>query len=270
MGKWAEAAFGKATFGRVGIVIAGTIKSHVEDEIVGLFDKVLSRRDIVYHAYRMKKGKHEIPFVTNVYGAPAMVDVMSEMHDGGCRTLVFIGSAYGFMNLPVATIVVTDKCFHFDGIYHHIEPDRKSASPDKKLKAVVETVFKKNKLPFSNGTNISVPAVTFQPRHANREYSAIKPKTLEMELAACFSRAQDLGIRAVGILVVSDNRSHSIGSDGKAKRDAARRNVLESVLTNLKQLDLSPIKGKRFTIDSYLASVIEDPSDETNIYKQKK
>lgn len=57
---------------------------------------------------------------------------------------------------------------------------------------------------FIEGINISVPAVTFQLPHNNKDYLKIKPTTVEMELAACLSRAKEIGMRAAGTLIISD------------------------------------------------------------------
>ena len=38
-----------------------------------------------------------------------------------------------------------------------------------------------------------------------------------MELAACLSRAKDIGIRAVGLLIISDNRTSAINNKEKRK-----------------------------------------------------
>ena len=272
MGKWAKAWIGRAVIGRVGIVVAGTIKKDVEKYILSLFDEVIESKDAVYHMHIVKKRKHIYPLIFNVYGAPAMVDLMTLMHDGGCRTIVFIGSAYGFKSIDVGSIVVPDKCYHFDGIYHPVEPDRKSGVPDDVLKEKVRQIFGQNKISYLTGTNISVPAVSFQPPHANKDYQKLQPISLEMELAACFSRGKDIGIRTVGILVISDSRSANIGhEDNKERRNTSRKTVLKIIVDNLKKFNLPPLaQHKKFTIDKYLASVIEDPSDKRNVYRESK
>lgn len=270
MGKWAKDLFGQENFGDIGIVIVGTHGLDFEKKILEFFDEVISSKDSVYHAHLVKKDGVAYPVVLNVYGASAMVDVMTEMHDGGCRIIIFVGYAYGgFKNLDVGSIVIPDKSYHFEGIYHHIEPDRKVSIPNKELKKKLEKLFNKNKIEYVNGINISVPAVTFQLPHANEEYKKIKPLTVEMELAACYSRAKDIGIRAVGILIISDNRSNSIGDQTKKKlRHSAKLKVLKTIIGNIDYFKLPQLKTeKAFNIDKHLASIIEDPDDVTNVYK---
>ncbi len=271
MGKWAKNIFGQENIGEIGIVVAGTSLPDFEKSILKMFDKVISSKDLVYHTHLVKKNNRVYPIVFNIYGAPAMIDVLTLMHDGGCRTVIFIGAAYGgFKNLDVGSTVIPNKSYHFDGIYHPIEPDRKFGVPDRELKNKMEELFKKNNIKYVNGTNISVPAVTFQMPHANQEYQKIKPSTVEMELAACYSRAKDIGIRNAGILVISDNRKSSVGDQTKKKlRYSAKIKIFKIIIKNINSFKLSPLKTeKEFSIDKHLASIIEDPNDKTNIYKK--
>jgi len=273
MGKWAKSLFGQEKFGDIGILMVGTNGLKFEKEILSFFDEVISSKDLVCHAHLVNKNGVEYPIVFNIYGAPALVDVLTEMHDGGCRTILFVGYAYGgFKNLDVGSVVVPDKSYHFEGIYHPIEPDRKAGFPDEELKKKLERLFNKNKIDFVNGVNISVPAVTFQLPHANEEYKKIQPSTVEMELASCYSRAKDIGIRAVGVLVVSDNRSTSIGDDTKKElRQSSKTKVLKTIIENIDYFKLPPLKiEKEFNIDEHLASIIEDPEDITNVYRENK
>lgn len=268
MGHWAKRLFGKESFGNIGIVLAGTIKPKFEKRVLALFDEVISSEDAVYHGHLVKKDNRLIPLVTNVYGAPAMMDVMTEMHDGGCQTIIFIGYAYGgFKNLNVGEVVITDKAYHFDGIYHALKIDKKATHPDKELKEKVKRLLNENKIDFKEGTDISVPAVTFQPKHTT--YKEIKPITLEMELAACLARAKDIGIRAVGILIISDNRKASLGDQTqKMLRAKQKEKVIKTIVKNLDSFTLPHLKVKKeFLINEHLASIIEDPEDKTNVYK---
>ena len=272
MGSWAKSAFGRGQFNDVGIIVAGTNSLEFEKAILDMFDEVVSSKDRVYHAHLVRKGKGYYPIVTNVYGSPALVDVLTEMHDGGCRTVIFVGYAYGgFKNLEIGTVVIPTKAYHFDGIYHPIDPNKKFGLPDKELKDKIESLFKKNKITFVEGVNISVPAVTFQMPHANEHYNKIKPTTVEMELASCYSRAKDIGVRALGILIISDNKKTSIDDyDKRHIRTDAKKTVLQLISKNIGKIKLSHLKLKKdFKVDDYLANVIHDPKDETNVYKNK-
>ncbi|MBI1972424.1 hypothetical protein HYS50_00280 [Candidatus Woesearchaeota archaeon] len=273
MGKWCKNLFGQETCGSVGIVITGTSRPEFEKEVLGLCDEVISSKDAVYHAHLVKKNGILLPIVFNIYGAPAMVDVLTEMYDGGCHTVLFLGVAYGgFKNLEVGSIVVPKQSYHFDGIYHALKVDKQAALPDQELKQKIEEIFTKEKIAYVEGTNISVPAVTFQLPHDNPDYLKIKPDTVEMELAACLSRAKEIGMRAAGVLVISDNRKTSLGDRTKRElRNASKMKVIKLYLEHLKALNLKPLKTeKKFSIDSHLASIIEDPNDKANVYRAAK
>ncbi|QQG38675.1 MAG: hypothetical protein HYS32_03670 [Candidatus Woesearchaeota archaeon] len=272
MGKWAKRSFGQETFEKIGIIFGGTVVEHIEKEIVGSFDKVVSKKEKVYHAYILERGGKAYPILFNVYGAPAVMDLVAYLHDGGCRNLLFIGYAYGGFkqNLQVGSVFVPDKIYHFDGIYHGVRLDRKFTSPDEQLKKRLEEVLTKNKIEYTKGANISVPSVTFQLPHANEEYEKIGPATVEMESAACLSRAQDLGVRAVSILIISDNRVSSIEDDQKRIiSNDTKIKVAKTLIESLNSFKLQPLKTKKeFNIDEHLANIIHDPEDTTNIYRK--
>lgn len=273
MGKWAKNAFGKEKFDRVGLVLAGATNKKFEKRVLGLFDKVVFSKDHVYHNHLVRKGKHYYPFITNIYGGPAMTDSLTEMHDGGCRNVIFIGYAYaGFKkNLDVGSVVLPAKAYHFDGLYSPLDPSRTVALPNRELRAKVKEILDQNRIDYTEGKNISVPAVTFQLPHANERYKRIKPLTVEMELASCFSRARDIGMRSAAILIISDNRTSSIGDKTKSElKREAKFDVLKWLVENLTKFDLPNLKTKRkFDIDEHLANIIENPEDTTNVYRNR-
>ena len=172
------------------------------------------------------------------------------------------------MDLPVGTVVVPDKCYHFDGVYHKISFDREVGVPDPNLLRTLRELFETHGVLFKTGTNISVPAVTLQLPHANEYYRKIKPISLEMELAACLSRASDIGLRAVGVLVISDNKEHIISAEQtREKRREALKSVLDACISNLTELDLKPLPhADEFSVDNCLATIVGDPEDATNAY----
>ncbi len=272
MGKWAKGLFGLPRFSEVGLLLAGTTTPKFEEEALKLFDKKINSKDSVYHAHLVKKNNKIYPIVFNVYGAPAAVDVLAEMHDGGCKTVIFLGYAYGgFKNIEVGGIVIPNKSYHYEGIFHLISLDKKASTPDNVLKNKIETILKNNNIKYHEGINISVPAVTFQLKHANPEYAKINPTTVEMELAACFQRAKQLGMRSVGILIISDNRSTSIRDDRKKKiRHDQKLKVIKTIVDNIEKFKFPPLKSKKFNIDEHLASIIENPDDKINVYKNSK
>ena len=90
-----------------------------------------------------------------------------------------------------------------------------------------------------------------------------------MELAAFYSRARELGIRGAAALVISDNRTVSIG-DGEKRVMCyeGKKKVLKAIIDNLLSFALPPLKAeKEFTLDEHFASIIHDPHDEKNVYR---
>ncbi|MDP3734167.1 MAG: hypothetical protein Q8R37_02975 [Nanoarchaeota archaeon] len=271
MGRYAKAAFGRDHFSSVGIALAGSVTPEHEQKVLSLFDEVVYSKDSVFHTHLVKKENQYYSLIVNVYGAPAMIDSMAIMYDGGCRNIIFVGYAYaGFKkNLEVGSIVLSHKVYHFDGIYSPFDPSKFLTTPNVQLHNTLKSVLEKNNQPYTIGKNISVPSVTFQLPHANEHYRKVDPLTVEMELASCFSRARDIGMRAAGILIISDNRESHIADENKkmVKRKAQLR-IIEMVVNNLPKFKLPTLKGKKFDIDEHLASIIELPEDKRNIYKK--
>ncbi len=273
MGRWAKKLFGKEKFERVGLVLAGTNKPDFEKEVLAYFGKVIHSRDAVYHAHLVKRANKFYPILTNIYGAPAMLDALTEIHDGGCRNLIFIGYAYGGLfrkNLDIGTLVLPKASYHFDGIYGVFDDSRTKSTPNRELRLKLKKILDKNDVPYMEGHNISVPSVTFQLPH--EKYRSLKPRpiTLEMELASFFSRARELGIRTAAVLVISDNRTSSIFDSIKSKiRKKAKLSIIRHIIDNLNKLDLPNLKTKKkFDISEHLGRIIEDPEDITNVYKK--
>jgi purine-nucleoside phosphorylase len=271
MGHWAKSDFGREKLGNVGIIIAGTSNPEIEKKTLKMFDEKLTSNDVVYHAYLARKGKKDYPLVFNVLGAPAAVDVLSVLKDGGCSNVIFIGFAYGgFKDLELGDIVVPSKSYHFDGLFHAVKLDKDVSLPDSRIRAELKKVLHKEKIRFIEGANISVPAVTLQPKHNNNEYKRIKPTCLEMEFAAFLSRAKEIGIRAAGVMIISDNRHTSLNDLEKRKaRRHIKEKIIGAVVKNIISFDLKPLKGKEnFNIDSYLADIIEMDDDGANVYRK--
>lgn len=272
MGDWAKILFGRENIGRTGIVFAGGTKKDVEKEILNTFDEVLFSKEKIYHSHLVRKGKKTYPIIVNLLGAPPMMDVLSMMHEGGCRNIIFIGYAYGgFQDLDVGTFVLPTKAYHYEGLYHVLKLDKRYSLPNQKQRNSIKNLLKKNKISFAEGINISVPSVIIQPQHKNKDYKRIKPLTVEMELAACFSRAKEIGIRSSGILIVSDNK-HSSVKETK-ERNFSRVKMLELlriIVDNLNKINLKPLKNSdKFNLDKHMAEIIEDPDDPVNVYLEK-
>ncbi|MBN2052109.1 hypothetical protein JW756_01280 [Candidatus Woesearchaeota archaeon] len=269
MGSWSKGIFGKEYIGRTGIIVAGTISPYYEKNILKMFEKVLDKKDQVYHAYVVKKGKNIHPLVFNVLGAPAAIDCVSILHDGGCRNLVFVGFAYGFKN-KVGDAVVPNKSYHFDGIYHALKIDKDFSLPDYELNEKLKQILRKEKNDFFEGINISVPSVTLQPKHKNKDYERIKPTTLEMEYAAFLSWTREIGIRSAGVMIISDTKNDSIGDEGRRKiRREKRESVIASIVKNISDFDLKPLKNsEKFSLDQCLAEIVEIDDKTLSIYRR--
>jgi len=271
MSLWVKTEYGREKTGRTGIMFAGTSVPQLERKILKMFDAVLYGRDHAYHTYLVKKDKKTYPVLFNILGAPAAVDALSVLHAGGCRNVIFIGYAYGgFRNLEVGSVVVPTKAYHFEGIFHPMKIDKEVSFPDKDLNKRLKQVLGKAGIDFLEGINISVPAVTLQPKHKNKDYERIKPLTLEMEYAAVLSRAREIGIRVAGLMIISDNKEAGLDDDEKRKiRRNKKQIIAANIIKSINQLNLKPLKhSDKFSIDQYLAEVIETDDKAPNVYRK--
>ena len=276
MSVWVKRLFGTEKLGDVGIVLAGNITSENEQKIISVFESVESNIDCVYHCHLGEKNGKKYPLVSNVFGASAMLDVMAILKEGGCKTALFIGYAYGGFKtqpLEVGDIVIPNRAYHFEGIHQYVKKGKEYSEPDFEFKKKVEEILTDNKIKFFEGKNISVTSVTFQPNHFNEEYQRIQPISLEMELAACYSRGKEIGIRTAGVLIISDNKQNSlINSTQRKLRYGLKFKLAEIFVNNIEKLNLEKIEsesGEKFIIDEHLAKVIEDPDDKENIYLEE-
>jgi purine-nucleoside phosphorylase len=273
MGEWSKHQFGYDYIGNVAIVVAGTSHPNVEKYVCSLFDKVLKKTDMVYHNYVVEKDNKRYAVLFNVYGAPAMIDALSFLHDGGVNSVIFFGTAYGgFQNLKITSLIVPTNSIHFDGTYSHIDKKRNKDFPDRKLRKKIISVLKKEKTDFLEGTNISVPAFTLQPKHTNENYAKIKPISLEMELSSCLAKSKDIGIRSAGILMISDNKDKSIKDKNlRLMKRNRKKEILKLIIDNILSFNVEPIKDKnKYTINTHLASIIDDKISKKNVYGKVK
>jgi len=269
MGKWAESLFSEKKIGEIGLIFAGSISEKFKKKILSSFDEVLFSKRKAYDAILAKKENLFVPIVFNVVSYPSAISALTYLQDGGCKTVIFLGYAYGgFENLDVGEFVIPEKAHHFEGVPFLAKMKEMFSLPDEILKEKIKFVMGKNELDFKMGENISVPSVMFQLPHANKEYKKIKPLTLEMEFAAFCFRAKEMGIRGAGILIVSDNKKHSIRK--KEKRSVAMLKLSKTIIKNISEFQLDPLEIKnKFNIDEHLANIIHDPEDEQNIYRME-
>ena len=260
MGAWAKYHFGQADFDEIGIVVAGAIIKNHRRDILGLFHQVVwGREDMVFHGHLAEKDGVGYPILFDVFGASAMLDALALMHDGGCRTIIFVGSAYGFLNLGVGSVVIPNCSYHFEEVYNRISSERRAGSPDDKLKKRVRDLFDSTEIDHITGTNVSIPAVTFKPPLTNEEFKTIQPTTLEMELSACLSRAKEIGMRAIGILIVGDNHMASMGDVTVPSIAPIRLKILKTIVDNMAHFRLPPLlTEEEFSIERYFDSVCEE------------
>ncbi len=80
-----------------------------------------------------------------------------------------------------------------------------------------------------------------------------------MELSACYSRAKEIGIRAVGVLVISDNHNSRMGDKTVPSIAPIRIKILQAIMNNIVCFTVPPLATtEEFNIDKYFDSISED------------
>lgn len=265
MGSWAKKAFGKEQIADVGMVLAGGIKPSEEELVTSIFPKCIGTKVSGYHIFLLED---DVPLITNLRGAPNLIDALTDLHDGGCKNVIFIGFAYGGItkDLEVGSVALPTKAYHFEGIYTGF------SEPDKTAQQIMKDILTKNNMLFVEGNAISVPCVTKQLYHDNEEYKKINPLTIEMELAAFFARCKEIGVRGSAVLVISDNQSNHIkDADVRKLRYEKKKEIVKLIYDNIDEFRLEELpEFKEFNVHDFLGRVIHHPQKDENIYRKEK
>ena len=148
---------------------------------------------------------------------------------------------------------------HFEEIYNRVESERRAGFPDEELKVRLKSLLDENGVDYIIGPNVSIPAVTFKPPLTNEEFKKIQPVTLEQELSACLSRGKEIGIRAVGTLIVGDNHRARMGDITVPSIAPIRISILKTITDNLSNFRVPRLSTEQeFKIEKYFDSISEE------------
>lgn len=173
----------------------------------------------------------------NVYGAAMMLEALQLLNDGGTKSVFFVGSA-GAEGLGVGTIVFPTQVIDRAGVVQvDTKGDEVVAPPESESELVEKALIQKG-WGFTKAKVVSVPAVMHGIDHITdfvRMGGAAEVH--EMELSTFYHFAKKIGLRAYGLVYVSDNQKHSIISGGKNLLSARREAQLR--ITQVAQVVLS-------------------------------
>jgi len=223
MGSWSEGEFGIKTLPPRAYLFAGTSGREKIDAVVGALGTVLLHRHDVYERYLVSGNKGDVSVMFQLYGAPVMCDLVTVLKDGNVKEAVFFGYAYGIADgLQVGDCVLPTEVQALDGVTTRLGSGAYTA-PDAKIIEMMSGALQQRRIPFRSGKSVSVPATFWHGDERQIDSDAI---ALELEYAAFCHCARAIGIKAGGLLIISDTRQKGL-LDERPPRDPA---MLEAFL----------------------------------------
>ena len=145
-------------------------------------------------------GEYPICFLDGGRGAPQAADTVETLAALGVKTIIAVGMCGAFdPQLKVGEIIMPAKAFVEEGTSLHYYESIEFSEPDGRLLEIAVSQAKGKPCPI-----VSTDAVyrqTFEKERIWREKGAVG---VDMETSAVFSVSRYLGLRAVGLLMVSD------------------------------------------------------------------
>ncbi len=215
MGKWAESEFGVKTLPPRAYLFAGPSTRPKVDAVVNTFGKVLFHQYVVSERYLVDGEKGGATILFQLYGAPIMCDLVTILKDGNVKEIVFFGTAFGISNdMRVGDCIVPTQVQTLDGVSVKLGADPYTTpSPD--MVEMISAALERRHIPFRRGKSVSVPATFWHGDETQMDLDAI---ALELEFAAFCHCAQAVGIKAGGILIISDTKEQGL-PDERLPRD---------------------------------------------------
>ena len=153
---------------------------------------------------------------------------MTVLKDGNVQEAVFFGYAFGMSEgMSVGDCVVPTQVQPLDGVTTRIGGGP-YAAPDADLTATISEVLRQNDIPFQSGKSVSVPATFW---HGDEKQIDSDVIALEMEFGAFCHCARIAGIKAGGLFVISDTKSHGL-LDKRPPRDPRMLEAFRAIKTH--------------------------------------
>lgn len=203
MGKLSRCYLGLNKLPKNAIMIAGFHTPQKIRDILKLFENA---KRLIHPATQPHlvsyKGKKAI-ILFNIWGPARSLSILRILNDGGCKRIFLLGWTGTKKDIPIGTFIIPKKVRCLDGITLLANRKVKYAYPDKKLfKDFVERL-KKNEIEYKIGITISEPTVWHKIPYIERESK--KYLAADMELAPLLYFSKIIGIKSLGMLIVTDN-----------------------------------------------------------------
>lgn len=214
MGHWAAWEFGMANLPQQCIIFGGTSSSSIIEQVLAEYEKVIYRKHDNYEAYIVEQSDKNTLLLFQVYGAAMVADLIFLLCDGGVEEIVFIGWAYGLhKNLVVGDYVLPVGVQCLDGVASTLD-SIDMCYPHPELRNAIRYQLDQNTIRYLSATTASIPTTFFHP---SRDLYHGDVVALELELASVLHFSDKLGIKACGLLVISDTEEHLLNEDHESR-----------------------------------------------------
>ncbi|MEN6462254.1 MAG: hypothetical protein ABFC94_12905 [Syntrophomonas sp.] len=221
MGEWSKWEFGFEELPNSCFIFGGTSSPETIQSVISSFDTIIFHKHDNYEAYIVEKYSQKILILFQVYGAAMVADLIFLLKDGGVKEIVFIGAAYGMeKQIAVGDFILPSRIQCLDGVASTLD-NNEFSYPDAGLRTWVGKLFIENEISIWQGDTVSVPTTFYHPSSDKYDREVI---ALEMELASLCHYAFKTGIKACGVLVVSDTENHSLLAD----HELTNRNIIRA------------------------------------------
>lgn len=225
MGKWAESEFGVKSLPPLAYLFAGSSTRPKIDAVVNSFGKVIFHQQDVYERFLVYGEKGGATIMFQLYGAPIMCDLVTILKDGNVKEAVFFGSAFGISNnMKVGDIIVPTEVQTLDGVSAKLGAGPYTA-PNPDMVEKISAALERSDILFRRGKSVSVPATFWHGDETQIDLDAI---ALELEFAAFCHCAQSVGIKAGGLLIISDTKEQGL-LDERPPRDPRMIEAFQAV-----------------------------------------
>jgi uridine phosphorylase len=225
MGKWSRWELGRDLLPSPAFFFGGNTPRSSIERIVGSYERVLFHKHDNYEPFLVEAKGRETLLAFQVYGAPMVADLLHILGDGGVRSSVFLGAAYGIdPDLREADCIVPTRVRCLDGFSPFLgAPDW--VPPDPGVRHQLVATLKGAEEPFHEGPTVSVPSTFFHGRQSAIPREAL---ALEIETAAFLFVGAASSIRCAAALVISDTATHTLRDD-RVSRDERLVRVFEAI-----------------------------------------
>lgn len=208
MGIWSKQFLGLENLPKTCLMVAGGFQKPSEiREILKLLKAHKAIKSSYMPTYIAGKGKGNLLVVFGIVSAPRVLSMINLLHDGGCRKILFLGWA-GARDLDIGSFILPERVRCLDGVVNIANPRVRYSCPDKGFFKKLKGLLDKNKIEYKKGTTVSVPVLLHKISHIEKETK--KYIAEEMELSSLFYFSKKVGIKAAGLLIVSDNEKYDI------------------------------------------------------------